>query len=202
MARRTYIANVLGEGLDLIPDEIPVESYKAEGHRELPVGDDGVRVLYGDPDGVTCVVDADDENDAERRIIATWSDAVTIDDLDLSTLQHAAADPDERGCSCEWADDGTGESGPRPHISEPDVECPQHGRTADPEMWAEADRIDAALSAAEGRTVLVHLNVTVPPADTRSADEIAQAILGALEVGSDDDSVRDLTVEATLSEAI
>lgn len=35
------------------------------------------------------------------------------------------------------------------------------------------------------RTILVHLNVTAPDDDARSADEIADAILAALEVGSD-----------------
>lgn len=52
------------------------------------------------------------------------------------------------------------------------------------------------------RTVLVHLNVGVPDDDTRTAGEIAEALLGALEVGSDDDSVRDLDVTAPLAEQI
>jgi hypothetical protein len=61
--------------------------------------------------------------------------------------------------------------------------------------------------AAEGerdqpRTILVHLNVEAPAADERGADEIADAILAAIEVGSDDDSVRDLTVAAPLAEEV
>jgi hypothetical protein len=44
------------------------------------------------------------------------------------------------------------------------------------------------------RTILVHLNVSVPDGDERGADEVADAILAAIEVGSDDDSVRSLGV--------
>lgn len=50
------------------------------------------------------------------------------------------------------------------------------------------------------RTVLVHLNVEVPAGDPRTPNQIADAIIGALEVGSDDDSVRDLKPLATLAE--
>jgi hypothetical protein len=52
------------------------------------------------------------------------------------------------------------------------------------------------------RTVLVHLNVEVPEADARDAEEIAQAVYGALEVGSDHESVRNLTVVMALSEEL
>lgn len=52
------------------------------------------------------------------------------------------------------------------------------------------------------REVLVHLNVEVPDTDTRTADEVADALLGAFEVGSDDDSVRDLVVCCPLAEDI
>lgn len=58
------------------------------------------------------------------------------------------------------------------------------------------------MSAVEQREILVHLNVAAPVTDTRTADEIADAITGALEVGSDDDSVRDLTIVAPLAEDI
>lgn len=37
------------------------------------------------------------------------------------------------------------------------------------------------------RTVLIHLNVTVPDGDDRNADEVADAVLAAIEVGSDND---------------
>ena len=52
------------------------------------------------------------------------------------------------------------------------------------------------------RTILVHLNVSVPDGDERGAVEIKDALLGALEVGSDDDSVRELKIEAPLAEEI
>jgi hypothetical protein len=41
----------------------------------------------------------------------------------------------------------------------------------------------------EKRTVLVHLNVEVPAEDQRNAVEIASALMEALEVGSDDETV-------------
>lgn len=46
------------------------------------------------------------------------------------------------------------------------------------------------------RSVRIDMNVTVPDHDDRDAGEIAAAILGAVEVGQDDDSVRELVVEA------
>lgn len=50
------------------------------------------------------------------------------------------------------------------------------------------------------RTVLVHLNVSVPEYDKRTADEIGGAILDALDVGSDDPTVENLLVECPLVE--
>ena len=52
------------------------------------------------------------------------------------------------------------------------------------------------------RTILVHLNVEVPDDDDREADAIAEAILAAVEVGSDSDEVRDLVVAAPLAEEV
>lgn len=52
------------------------------------------------------------------------------------------------------------------------------------------------------RTVLVHLNVEPAGDDARNADDIADAIMAALEVGSDDDSVRGLAVSVTLAEEL
>ena len=54
----------------------------------------------------------------------------------------------EPRCTCEWADDGDGESGPSPHIAEADEACPQHGRAAEPLQWAEDDAIEAGYLAA------------------------------------------------------
>ncbi len=50
--------------------------------------------------------------------------------------------------------------------------------------------------------ILVHLNVTAPSGDKRNANQIADAILAAIEVGQDDDSVRDLEIVCPLAEAI
>jgi hypothetical protein len=52
------------------------------------------------------------------------------------------------------------------------------------------------------RTVLVHLNVSVPADDARSADEIGTVILSALEVGSDADEVRNLDLSVVLVEEV
>lgn len=52
------------------------------------------------------------------------------------------------------------------------------------------------------RQVLLHVNVTVPDDDPRDAGEIAEAVAAALEVGSDDDSVRDLEIVIPLAEEV
>lgn len=52
------------------------------------------------------------------------------------------------------------------------------------------------------RTILIHLNVEAPDTDERTADQIADAILAALEVGSDDNSVRELEIVAPLAEEV
>lgn len=52
------------------------------------------------------------------------------------------------------------------------------------------------------RTVLLHLNVEVPADDDRPVSEIVAAVLGAIEVGSDDESVSGLVVECPLAEVV
>lgn len=52
------------------------------------------------------------------------------------------------------------------------------------------------------RTVLVHLNVEVPDTETRTADQIADAILSALVVGGDDESVWELDIVCPLAEEL
>jgi len=54
----------------------------------------------------------------------------------------------------------------------------------------------------EPRTVLVHLNVAVPAADQRDADEIADALMAAFEVGSDDETVYYLKPTVALAEEV
>jgi hypothetical protein len=44
------------------------------------------------------------------------------------------------------------------------------------------------------RTVLMHMNVTVPDEDERTVPELVQALEGAIEVGSDDPTVNALEV--------
>jgi hypothetical protein len=74
-----YVANVVAVDEPLVDGPMPVEAYLT-GAEPKPVGAEGVVVLYGDADAVTCLVDAADEDDAERKIAATWSSGV-IDDL-------------------------------------------------------------------------------------------------------------------------
>lgn len=50
------------------------------------------------------------------------------------------------------------------------------------------------------REVLVHLNVAVPDGDQRDADQIRDAVMGALEVGSDDESLHGLEIVCPLAE--
>ena len=52
------------------------------------------------------------------------------------------------------------------------------------------------------RTVLVHLNVEVPDDDKRDPDDIANALMAALHVGSDHPSVERLRVECPLVEEV
>jgi len=47
---------------------------------------------------------------------------------------------------------------------------------------------------ASSRTIVIHLSVQVPDDDQRTDDQIADAVIAAVEVGQDDDSVRDLVV--------
>lgn len=50
------------------------------------------------------------------------------------------------------------------------------------------------------RTVTIPVNVSVPDGDDRTAADLAAALRGAIEVGSDDDSARDLGFEVVAPE--
>jgi hypothetical protein len=52
------------------------------------------------------------------------------------------------------------------------------------------------------RTILMHLNVIVSDGDDRSTPEIVAAVEAAIEVGSDHEDVRELTIETVLSEEL
>jgi hypothetical protein len=52
------------------------------------------------------------------------------------------------------------------------------------------------------RVVLVHLNVTVPGDDFRSPEQIGEALKGAIDVGSDDESVSGLFAHVALVDEI
>lgn len=112
-----FVANVLGE--NLIVGEIEV------GEKPRVVGDDGVVVQYGDPDGVCVVMVADDENDAERRVIATFGEESVIDDLQEGNLQGA---PREREIARLIEGLAAAVATPRgPYAGEPDV-CEDCGK--------------------------------------------------------------------------
>ena len=52
------------------------------------------------------------------------------------------------------------------------------------------------------RTILIHLNISAPDDDERAPEEIAEAIRGAIEVGSDDEHLDDLTIVTALVEEL
>jgi len=52
------------------------------------------------------------------------------------------------------------------------------------------------------REILIHMNVEVPEDDKRSAEEISQAIQGALEVGSDNEILEGISWQIPLAEDI
>ena len=52
------------------------------------------------------------------------------------------------------------------------------------------------------REILILLNVEAPDTDTRTEDEIADAILSAINVCADDESVRELKVVVPLAEEV
>jgi len=54
----------------------------------------------------------------------------------------------------------------------------------------------------QARTILVHLNVTVPDGDYRSIGAIAEAIEGAIQVGSDDPSLSSLIIHVAAVDEI
>lgn len=58
------------------------------------------------------------------------------------------------------------------------------------------------VAAAESRTVLVHLSVEVPAGDGRSANEVADALMGAVEVGRDNEATEGLGVVVAMAEVI
>jgi hypothetical protein len=52
------------------------------------------------------------------------------------------------------------------------------------------------------RTILLHVNADVPDSDPRSAEQIADAVRGALDVGSDDDMLAGVGLEIVLAEEV
>lgn len=52
------------------------------------------------------------------------------------------------------------------------------------------------------RVILVHLNVQAANDDSRTTDEIVQAVQGAIEVGSDEDGLLGLDISVVLAEEI
>jgi hypothetical protein len=74
-----YTSNVIGEGL--IDEDLPVER---ENPTPLPVGDEGILIEYGDREtGITVTVAAEDENDAEARILRTFGDDAYVDCVEV-----------------------------------------------------------------------------------------------------------------------
>ena len=65
--------------------------------------------------------------------------------FDLEAHELEPADEPAAACSCEVADVGDPENGPKLVVVEEDEACPVHGRAADPDgAWAEMDAFEAA----------------------------------------------------------
>lgn len=52
------------------------------------------------------------------------------------------------------------------------------------------------------RTHLIHLNVEAPDDDPRTTAQIQEAVEGAIEVGSDDESLEGLEIVVVLAEEV
>ena len=52
------------------------------------------------------------------------------------------------------------------------------------------------------RTFLIHLNLELPEGDERSSDDVASAIAGAIEVGSDNEILKGIKIDIPLVEEI
>lgn len=90
-------------------------------------------------------------------------------------------------CTCEWGDDGDGESGPRPwQIPSPD--CSEHGRVADPEGWAMSDEYERGHIIQGAKATLHHLGHDTELTEAEEAALIAlHALAGErLDDGQDD----------------
>lgn len=68
-----FQANVIGANL--------IDAEKPVGSTPQLIGSEGLIVLYGDTEGITVMTAASDESEVERRIVATFGDDATIDDL-------------------------------------------------------------------------------------------------------------------------
>jgi hypothetical protein len=207
-----YVANLIGE--NIVAEPMPVESRP----NPLAFGDSGefVYVLYGDREtGVTVCLDAADEQEAARLIRRAFDSDPYIDDLQESAAQEPPKNLSFVVSTCHDGTDWCVRAATQREINDPDEEtlpydeavalAGEHGRFFDFSTdfnRCDDEQNDEDATPPDKRTILVHLNVEAPASDQRSADEIADALLAALEVGSDDDRVRDLKVVCPMAEAI
>lgn len=82
------------------------------------------------------------------------------------------------------------------------MEVVVQGESSDDHPTVEVGEIEWNEVEVEARTVLVHLNITVPAGDERSAEAIGELVQAAYEIGSDDDLVRGLDVAVALAEEV
>lgn len=68
--------------------------------------------------------------------------------------------------------------------------------------WTSNEMFDSWVLIPEKRNILVHLNLELPEGDERSSDEIAFAISGAIEVGSDNEILEGIKIDIPLVEEI
>jgi hypothetical protein len=81
----------------------------------------------------------------------------------------------------------------------------QSDRNKDPDWYYPGCPVEVTMPdgwESKPRTVVLHLNITVPNDDSRATTAIADAVMGAIEVGKDDDAVRDLRIVDALAEEV
>jgi len=132
------VASCFGESLASSSDESEIERIA----KELGIDLDPFRpthryrATYGDPSVLVQLVGP---GLSESEALVRFADRAGDDPSRVARRSLIALD----ACSCEYRDDGDGESGPHLHV-DADPECPRHGVEADPESWRDVDSLPDA----------------------------------------------------------
>jgi hypothetical protein len=107
--------------------------------------------------------------------------------VQLAAARWGWADPQTPSCTCEWEDDGDGETGPRVSITRCDEHCPSHGRQADPKLWAEGDRFERGYVMVGVQSALRGTSLQVGP----EHEDMVMQLLALAEIAVDGDRPTD-----------